>query len=397
MTPRSTSRICGRCLQGRRVDVVIDRLSVREGIDSRLAEAVELAYQLSDGVVELREQEGTRTGSRKATRASKATPRFRRSAPAVFVQHAARRLPDAATGSGERAGSPRSWRSLTRASPCGGAPSTAWGKPNLAYYRSMLEKIGDAGWTWTRLSRSSRRSSDAFALEGGAGFEGILAGPRAARTGVRAPQACRGRRRRARARVPRRGAWSVRANGDLPGVRRVASESERALGSHRRPAISEVSALDAESLLRDWLDQVRVLRATRSGGPAIWCNRSAIALRSSSKWGSGTSASTAAQRRISAGEAQRVHLATQLGARLSGVLYVLDEPTAGLHPADAARLLATLDELRDIGNTLVVVEHDEQTMRAPIISSRWGRAPASSGGTWSPRASSRRSWRTSSR
>jgi excinuclease ABC subunit A len=67
---------------------------------------------------------------------------------------------------------------------------------------------------------------------------------------------------------------------------------------------------------------------------------------------------------MSAGEAQRVHLATQLGARLSGVLYVLDEPTAGLHPADAARLLTTLDELRDLGNTLAVVEHDEQTMRA---------------------------------
>ncbi|NNK41857.1 MAG: excinuclease ABC subunit UvrA, partial [Myxococcales bacterium] len=67
---------------------------------------------------------------------------------------------------------------------------------------------------------------------------------------------------------------------------------------------------------------------------------------------------------LSAGESQRVHLATQLGSRLSGVLYVLDEPTAGLHPADAAQLLGTLRDLRDLGNTLVVVEHDEQTMRA---------------------------------
>ena len=67
---------------------------------------------------------------------------------------------------------------------------------------------------------------------------------------------------------------------------------------------------------------------------------------------------------LSAGESQRVHLATQLGSRLSGVLYVLDEPTAGLHPADATQLLGTLGDLRDLGNTLVVVEHDEQTMRA---------------------------------
>jgi excinuclease ABC subunit A len=66
---------------------------------------------------------------------------------------------------------------------------------------------------------------------------------------------------------------------------------------------------------------------------------------------------------LSAGEAQRVHLATQLGARLSGVLYVLDEPTAGLHPADTARLLRTLEQLRDLGNTVIVVEHDEQTIR----------------------------------
>jgi len=67
---------------------------------------------------------------------------------------------------------------------------------------------------------------------------------------------------------------------------------------------------------------------------------------------------------LSAGEAQRVHLATQLGARLSGVLYVLDEPTAGLHPVDATRLIETLAGLRDEGNTVVIVEHDEQTMRA---------------------------------
>jgi excinuclease ABC subunit A len=67
---------------------------------------------------------------------------------------------------------------------------------------------------------------------------------------------------------------------------------------------------------------------------------------------------------LSAGEAQRVHLATQLGARLSGVLYVLDEPTAGLHPADTARLLKTLQALRDSGNTLTVVEHEPQMMLA---------------------------------
>jgi len=66
---------------------------------------------------------------------------------------------------------------------------------------------------------------------------------------------------------------------------------------------------------------------------------------------------------LSGGEAQRIRLATQIGSSLVGVLYVLDEPSIGLHQRDNARLLATLKTLRDLGNTLIVVEHDEETMR----------------------------------
>ncbi len=67
---------------------------------------------------------------------------------------------------------------------------------------------------------------------------------------------------------------------------------------------------------------------------------------------------------LSGGEAQRIRLATQIGAGLTGVLYVLDEPSIGLHQRDNDRLLSTLKRLRDLGNTLVVVEHDEETIRA---------------------------------
>jgi len=66
---------------------------------------------------------------------------------------------------------------------------------------------------------------------------------------------------------------------------------------------------------------------------------------------------------LSGGESQRIRLATQIGSKLRGVLYVLDEPSIGLHHKDNARLLATLEELRDLGNTVVVVEHDEETIR----------------------------------
>ena len=67
---------------------------------------------------------------------------------------------------------------------------------------------------------------------------------------------------------------------------------------------------------------------------------------------------------LSGGETQRIRLATQIGSGLMGVLYICDEPTVGLHPADDARLIATLKRLRDLGNTIIVVEHDEAMMRA---------------------------------
>src|SRR6202008_1721210 len=65
---------------------------------------------------------------------------------------------------------------------------------------------------------------------------------------------------------------------------------------------------------------------------------------------------------LSGGEAQRIRLATQIGSKLRGVLYVLDEPSIGLHPRDNNKLLETLTQLRDLGNTIVVVEHDQETI-----------------------------------
>src|SRR2546421_5934895 len=66
---------------------------------------------------------------------------------------------------------------------------------------------------------------------------------------------------------------------------------------------------------------------------------------------------------LSGGEGQRIRLATQIGSKLRGVLYVLDEPSIGLHHRDNARLLQALESLRDLGNTVLVVEHDEETIR----------------------------------
>jgi excinuclease ABC subunit A len=105
---------------------------------------------------------------------------------------------------------------------------------------------------------------------------------------------------------------------------------------------------------------------------------------------------------LSGGEAQRIRLATQIGSALTGVLYILDEPSIGLHQRDNARLLHTLGRLRDLGNTVVVVEHDEATIRAadyvvpspcprpaagPPTGNSWSRAPPPTTCGTSPRGS----------
>lgn len=74
---------------------------------------------------------------------------------------------------------------------------------------------------------------------------------------------------------------------------------------------------------------------------------------------------------LSGGEAQRIRLASQLGSRLVGAMYVLDEPTIGLHQRDNERLIKTLEDLRDAGNTIIVVEHDEDTIFASDYISRY--------------------------
>jgi excinuclease ABC subunit A len=84
---------------------------------------------------------------------------------------------------------------------------------------------------------------------------------------------------------------------------------------------------------------------------------------------------------LSGGESQRIRLSTQIGSGLMGMLYVLDEPSIGLHPKDNAKMIATLKRLRDIGNTVIVVEHDEDTIRAADHVVEMGPGPGVHGGT----------------
>src|SRR5262249_50732780 len=83
---------------------------------------------------------------------------------------------------------------------------------------------------------------------------------------------------------------------------------------------------------------------------------------------------------LSGGESQRIRLSTQIGSGLMGMLYVLDEPSIGLHPKDNVKMIATLESLRDVGNTVIVVEHDEDTIRAADHVVEMGPGPGAHGG-----------------
>ena len=126
--------------------------------------------------------------------------------------------------------------------------------------------------------------------------------------------------------------------------------------------IEELCALSARSALR-WIEEVD-LSATERHIARMILREIAERLRFLENVGIGYLSMGRSATTLSGGEAQRIRLATQIGSSLVGVLYILDEPSIGLHQRDHSKLIATLQRLRDLGNTVIVVEHDEQTMRA---------------------------------
>ncbi len=127
-------------------------------------------------------------------------------------------------------------------------------------------------------------------------------------------------------------------------------------------AIHEYTRMSVFAALR-WLDEVDLTDTERHIARLI-LREIGERLRFLENVGIGYLSMDRAAATLSGGEAQRIRLATQIGSSLVGVLYILDEPSIGLHQRDNAKLIATLQRLRDLGNTVIVVEHDEQTMRA---------------------------------
>jgi excinuclease ABC subunit A len=127
-------------------------------------------------------------------------------------------------------------------------------------------------------------------------------------------------------------------------------------------SIAEYSALSAQAAAR-WIAELELTETERAIARLI-VREISERLAFLENVGIGYLSLARSARSLSGGEAQRIRLATQIGSSLVGVMYVLDEPSIGLHQRDNEKLIATLDRLRDLGNTVIVVEHDEGTMRA---------------------------------
>jgi excinuclease ABC subunit A len=127
-------------------------------------------------------------------------------------------------------------------------------------------------------------------------------------------------------------------------------------------AIPEFTALSAKRAL-EWVRRLRLSEQERRISRLV-LREIEERLQFLENVGVGYLSMDRASATLSGGEAQRIRLATQIGSSLVGVLYILDEPSIGLHQRDNAKLIATLERLRDVGNTVIVVEHDEGTMRA---------------------------------
>jgi excinuclease ABC subunit A len=152
---------------------------------------------------------------------------------------------------------------------------------------------------------------------------------------------------------------SLRACPDCEGAR-LLGESRAVLVAGTR--IEDFCALSANRAL-EWVERVELSETDRHVARLI-LREISERLRFLENVGIGYLSMDRASSTLSGGEAQRIRLATQIGSSLVGVLYILDEPSIGLHQRDNSKLIGTLERLRDLGNTVIVVEHDEQTMRA---------------------------------
>jgi excinuclease ABC subunit A len=335
------------------VEVVVDRVIVRGGIERRLTESIDVALNLADDIVVINSfDEGDRLFSRRL-----ACVDCGLSMPEMTPRAFSFNSPHGACGECQGLGAmidfdphrvvPDESRSLADGAI---AP---WARGDRKLVREALQSLSrDFGIDLTSpFCKLPRKHREVLLFGAGKGsavrFEGILPNLRRRYDegtwseqadlepyrSLRPCSACQGQRLKAQS-------LSVKVKGRTIADYVNLPVSE-ALQVFEGLYLTDREAIIAERILREIQDRLRFLNDVGVGYLTL-----------------GRSAAT-----LSGGEGQRIRLATQIGANLTGVLYVLDEPSIGLHQRDNRKLLATLARLRDLGNTVIVVEHDEETIR----------------------------------
>ena len=347
------------------IDVVVDRLIVRGGIERRLTESIDVALNLADEIVVINSFDGgDRLFSRKlaCVDCGISMPEMTPRAFSFNSPHGA--CPDcqglgATVDFDPQRVVPDESRSLADGA------IVPWSKGDRRLVRDALQDLSrnfgiDLTVPFGKLPRKAREvllfgagrmaanpDGPRAAKSGKHGFEGLIPNLRRRYEegswadqeelepfrSLRPCPTCRGERLKTQS-------LSVRVKGRTIAdyVNLPISETQKVVESLQ---LTDREAIIAERLLREIQDRLRFLNDVGVGYLTL-----------------GRSAAT-----LSGGEGQRIRLATQIGANLTGVLYVLDEPSIGLHQRDNRKLLATLARLRDLGNTVIVVEHDEETIR----------------------------------
>jgi excinuclease ABC subunit A len=342
------------------IDVVVDRLILKPGIERRLSESIEVALNLADDVVVINTLDGgDRLFSRRlactycGVSMPEMTPRaFSFNSPhgacpdcqglgAVYDFDPTRLVPDESLSLQDGAIAPWTRGDKKLVKEALASLGKHFGIDLALPFRRLGKKARDVIFYGTGAARKDGK--DPF----GAGFEGLVPNLRRRYEegswseqealepyrALRPCPGCGGARLKPQSRAVRVKGRTLTGYVDLP--------ISEALDVFEAIELTDREALIASRILREIRDRLRFLNDVGVGYLTL-----------------GRSAAT-----LSGGEGQRIRLATQIGSNLTGVLYVLDEPSIGLHQRDNRALLSTLARLRDLGNTVVVVEHDEETIR----------------------------------
>jgi excinuclease ABC subunit A len=331
------------------IEVVVDRLIVRGGIERRLTESIDTALTLADDIVVINTYEGgDRLFSRRlaCVDCGLSMPEMTPRAFSFNSPHGA--CPDC-QGLGAMVDFDPQRIVPDETKPLADGAIAPWARGDRKLVREQLQALSrDFGIDLTvPFGRLTRKSREVLLFGAGRQFEGLIPNLRRRYDegtwseqeelepyrSLRPCATCRGERLKQQS-------LSVKVKG-----RRISDyinlPISEALEVFEGLYLTDREAIIAERILKEIQERLRFLNDVGVGYLTL-----------------GRSAAT-----LSGGEGQRIRLATQIGANLTGVLYVLDEPSIGLHQRDNRKLLATLARLRDLGNTVIVVEHDEETIR----------------------------------